>query len=161
MAQKSEYTGAQLTFSHHVSVTLGSMDTHVHEGVGPGVGLLVGSGVGRRDGDGDGRDVVGGDVGPPGPGEGAGVVGLKVGAGVGRTDGDGVGCDEGDDVGRGDGAVVGRGVGAPADENGFDVQPVWLEAQAPPTTSTAVGAHAVQAGVPGSAQSPAQLLPPA
>jgi len=132
------------------------MDTHVHEGVGPGVGLLVGSGVGRRDGDGDGRDVVGGDVGPPGPGEGAGVVGLRVGAGVGRTDGDGVGRDEGDDVGRGDGAGVGPGVGAAADENGFDVQPVWLEAQAPPTTSTAVGAQDVQAG----AQSPAQLLPP-
>ena len=56
-----------MTFSHHVSVTLGSMDTHVHEGVGPGVGLLVGSGVGRSDGTGDGRDVVGGDVGPRAP----------------------------------------------------------------------------------------------
>ena len=137
------------------------MDTHVHEGVGPGVGLLVGWGVGRSEGGGDGRGVVGSDVGPPGPGEGAGVVGLRVGAGVGRTDGDGVGRDEGNDVGRGDGAGVGRGVGAPADENGFDVQPAWLEAQAPTTTSTAVGAQVVQAGVPGSAQSPAQLLPPA
>ena len=159
MAQKSEYTGAQLTFSHHVSVTLGSMDTHVHEGVGPGVGLLVGSGVGRSDGTGDGRDVVGGEVGPPGPGEGAGVVGLGVGASVGRTDGDGVGRDEGDDVGRGDGAGVGPGVGAAADENGLNVQPVLLEAQAPPTASTAVGAQVVH--VPDSAQSPAQLLPPA
>ena len=147
--------------THQASSVLGSMDTHVHEGVGPGVGLLVGRGVGLSDGTGDGLGVVGRFVGPPGPGEGAGVVGLRVGAGVGRTDGDGVGRDEGDDVGRGDGAGVGPGVGAAADENGFDVQPVWLEAQAPPTTSTAVGAQVVQAGVPGSAQSPAQLLPPA
>ena len=148
-------------FTHQVSVVLGSMDTHVHEGVGPGVGLLVGRGVGRGEGGWDGRGVVGRDVGPPGPGDGAGVVGLGDGAGVGRTDGDGVGRDEGDDVGRGDGAGVGPGEGAAAEENGFDVQPVWLEAQAPPTTSTAVGAQVVQAGVPGSAQSPAQLLPPA
>ena len=146
-------------FTHQVSSVLGSMDTHVHEGVGPGVGLLVGRGVGRGEGGWDGRGVVGSDVGPPGPGEGAGVVGLGVGAGVGRADGDGVGCDEGDDVGRGDGAGVGRGVGAPADENGLNVQPVWLEAQAPTTTSTAVGAQVVQ--VPNSAQLPAQLLPPA
>jgi hypothetical protein len=40
--QSSEYTGAQLAFAHQLSVVLGSMDTHVHEGVGPGVGLLVG-----------------------------------------------------------------------------------------------------------------------
>ena len=150
-----------MAFAHQLSVVLGSMDTHVHEGVGEGVGLLVGRGCGRSDGNGDGRAVVGGDVGPPGPGEGAGVVGLRVGAGVGRTDGDGVGRDEGDDVGRGDGAGVGPGVGAAAEENGFNVQPVWLAAQAPPTTSTAVRAQVVQAGVPGSAQSPAQLLPPA
>ena len=50
-------------------------------------------------------------------------------------------------------------VGAAADENGLNVQPVLLEAQAPPTASTAVGAQVVH--VPDSAQSPAQLLPPA
>ena len=135
------------------------MDTHVHEGVGDGVGALVGWGVGRGEGGWDGRGVVGRDVGPPGPGDGAGVVGLGDGAGVGRTDGDGVGRDEGNDVGRGDGAGVGPGEGAAAEENGFDVQPVWLEAQALPTASTAVGAQVVH--VPDSAQSPAQLLPPA
>ena len=31
-----------MAFAHQLSVVLGSMDTHVHEGVGPGVGLLVG-----------------------------------------------------------------------------------------------------------------------
>ena len=114
MAQSSEYTGAQLTFAHHQSGVLGSMDTHVHEGVGPGVGLLVGRGVGRSDGTGDGRDVVGGDVGLPGPGEGAGVVGLGVGAGVGsRVASVAMTATRG----RGDGAVVG-GVGA------ADVAPV-------------------------------------
>ena len=100
-------------------------------------------------------------MGPPGPGEGAGVVGLGDGAGVGPGLGSAVGLGVGPGVGLGDGAVVGPGEGAAADENGFDVQPLWLEAQAPPTTSTAVGAQVVQAGVPGSAQSPAQLLPPA
>ena len=39
----------------------------------------------RSEGGGDGRDVVGSDVGLPGPGEGAGVVGLGDGAGVGRA----------------------------------------------------------------------------
>ena len=160
MAQKSEYTGAQLTFAHHQSGVLGSMDTHVHEGVGEGVGLSSGEVAAAATGTGTARCRRRRRR-TSWPRRGRGRRRAQSRCEAGRTDGDGVGRDEGDDVGRGDGAGVGPGVAAADEENGFDVQPVWLEAQAPPTTSTAVGAQVVQAGVPGSAQSPAQLLPPA